>query len=192
MNILEQSLKQVTAFLKREHIPYMLIGGMANMVWGKPRLTQDLDLCLLCRDENTPGFIEKLKKKFKLLPADPASFLKQTGVLPAMDDNGIRIDFIFARLPYEENAVKRAKIVEFGKLSVKVCTIEDLIIHKIISKRPIDLEDVRWIINRQWYRLDRDYLDPLVKELSHLLERPEIWQFYLNSLDDSKKAGNND
>jgi len=71
----------------------MLIGGMANMVWGRARLTYDLDLSLLCKDENIPGFIEKLKRKFKLLPADPASFLKQTGVLPAMDDNGIRIDF---------------------------------------------------------------------------------------------------
>lgn len=188
MNVLEQSLKKVTVFLKREHIPYMLIGGMANIVWGRARLTHDLDLSLLCEDENIPGFIEKLKRKFKLLPADPASFLKQTGVLPAMDDNGIRIDFIFARLPYEENAIRRAKVVHFGKLPVKVCTVEDLIIHKIISKRPIDLEDVRWIIIRHWYRLDRDYLDPLVKELSHLLERPEIWQFYLNSLDEAKKA----
>lgn len=192
MNVLEQSLRQVTAFLKRERIPYMLIGGMANMVWGKSRLTQDLDLSLLCRNEKIPVFIEKLKRKFKILPADPASFLKQTGVLPAVDNNGIRIDFIFARLPYEENAIQRAKNVQFGKHPVKVCTVEDLIIYKIISKRPIDLEDIRWVINRQWYRLDRNYLDPLVNELSQLLERPEIWQFYLNSLDEAKKAGDYD
>jgi predicted nucleotidyltransferase len=187
MNVLEQSLRQITAFLRREQIPYMLIGGMANMVWGKSRLTQDLDISLLCRDENIPVFIEKLNKKFKILPADPVSFLKQTGVLPVMGGDGIRIDLIFARLPYEENAIKRAATVQFGKLSVKVCTIEDLIIHKIISKRPIDIEDVRWVIKRQWHRLNRDYLDPHVKELSHLLENPEIWQQYLSLLNEAQK-----
>ncbi len=189
MNVLERSLQQVKVFLEREHIPYMVIGGMANLVWGKARLTQDLDLSLLCKEENIPAFIEKINKKFKLLPADPTSFLEQTRVLPALDRNGTPIDFIFARLPYEEMAIKRAKTIYFGKFGIKVCTAEDLIIHKIISERPIDVEDVRWVINCQWHCLDRDYLDPLIKELSYLMEKPEIWQFYLDTLNEARKAG---
>ncbi|AGL00356.1 hypothetical protein Desgi_0804 [Desulfoscipio gibsoniae DSM 7213] len=34
MNVLEHSLRQVNTFLKRERIPYMTIGGIANMIWG--------------------------------------------------------------------------------------------------------------------------------------------------------------
>jgi len=170
----------------------MIIGGISNMYWGRARLTQDLDLTIMCKEEKIPDFIEKLGKEFKLLPDNPLAFLQKTRVLPALTGNGIRLDLIFSRLPYEEKAIRRAKTVKFGKISVVVCTAEDLIIHKIISERSLDLEDVRWIIKQQHVRLDRDYLDPLVKELSHLLERPEIWQFYLNSLDDCKNAGNND
>lgn len=192
MSVLEQSLKQVTVFLKREHIPYMIIGGIANMFWGRVRLTQDLDLTLLCKEENIPFLIEKIKKKFKLTPIDPVSFVKKTRVLPVLDNNGTHIDLIFAQLPYEEMAIQRAKPIEFGKVFVNVCTAEDLIIHKIISERPIDIEDVRWVINRQWYCLDRDYLDPIVKELSHIVEKPEIWQFYLNSINEAQKARNID
>ena len=68
MNALEQSLKQITGFLKRQHIPYMIIGGIANMHWGRARLTQDLDLTIICKEEKIPDFIEKLDKEFKLLP----------------------------------------------------------------------------------------------------------------------------
>jgi hypothetical protein len=55
-------------------------------------------------------------------------------------------------------------------------------------KRAIDIEDVRWIINRQYHHLDRDYLEPLIKELSYLLERSEIWDLYLKFLNEDKKT----
>lgn len=187
MNALEHSLKQITGFLKRQRIPYMIIGGIANMFWGRVRLTQDLDITILCKEEGIPALIKKISNDFKLLPENPFSFLQQTRVLPAMTDDGIRLDLIFARLPYEEMAIRRAKTVKFGNLSVKVCTAEDLILHKIISERSLDIEDVRWIINCQNDRLEREYLEPLVQELSRLLERPEIWQTYIKFLNESKK-----
>ncbi len=182
MNTLERSLRQITSFLVKERIPYMVIGGIANMLWGKTRLTQDVDITILCQEEEIPKFLEKLANIFQLLPADPFSFVQQTRVLPVFTNEGVRVDLIFARLPYEEIAIQRAKTVKFGKQMVRVCTAEDLIIHKIISERPHDLEDVEWIINRQSGRLDRDYLDPVVQNLSRLLERPEIWTFYLSCL----------
>lgn len=186
MNTLEQGLKQITTFLKQQRIPYMIIGGVANMFWGKTRLTQDLDITVLCKEGKIPDFVEKIGNNFTLLPDNPLSFLQQTRVLPAKTGVGVRLDIIFARLPYEETAIQRAKTVKFGNLPVKVCTAEDLIIHKIISERQLDLEDVQWIIKRQYNRLDRDYLDPLVQGLSQLLERPEIWRFYLNLLKEKR------
>lgn len=187
MSHLEYSLRKITGLLNRQHIPYMLIGGIANMYWGRSRLTQDLDITILCQEEKLPQLVETIEKHFKLLPEDPIAFLKQTRVLPVITDNGVRIDLIFAGLPYEEKAVSRAITKKFGKLSARVCTAEDLIIHKIISERSLDLEDVRWIIKRQYENLDRDYLNPLIQELSRLLDRPEIWQTYLQFLSDSKE-----
>lgn len=51
------------------------------MVWGKPRLTQDLDLTLLCKKENIQKFIKRLSNIYRLLVEDPVSFISQTSVL---------------------------------------------------------------------------------------------------------------
>ncbi|HBC94866.1 MAG TPA: hypothetical protein DCZ10_18700 [Pelotomaculum sp.] len=71
MSHLEYSLRKITGLLNRQHIPYMLIGGIANIYWGRSRLTQDLDITILCQEE----------KYFKLLPENPINFLKQPRVL---------------------------------------------------------------------------------------------------------------
>ncbi|NLI12435.1 MAG: hypothetical protein GX425_07385 [Peptococcaceae bacterium] len=180
MNTLERNLKNIITFLKKENVPYMVIGGIANVVWGRARLTQDLDITIFCKETDILDLIKKLTGKFKVLPDEPYSFVKQTRVLPLIGDEGLRIDLIFGQLPYEELAMRRAKTVKLGNISVKICTAEDLIIHKIISERPIDKEDIRWIIKRQNKNLDREYLDAIVKELSYLLEKQEIWKFYLD------------
>ena len=54
------------------------------------------------------------------------------------------------------------------------CTPEDLILLKIVSERERDRADVRGIARRQKGRLDLDYLEPRVRELAELLERPGI------------------
>jgi hypothetical protein len=64
--------------------------------------------------------------------------------------------------------------------SVRVCSPEDLIVHKALSERPKDLEDVRGIIRAQGPALDRAYLDPLIRGLAEDLSRPAIWEFYLS------------
>jgi hypothetical protein len=176
---LERSLKQVSAFFEQERIPYMVIGGIANLIWGRPRLTQDLDVTILCQEDKIPELIQKLKNEFRILVEEPISFIRQTSVLPVATKEGVRVDLIFARLPYEERALARARTEKLGNQQLKVCTAEDLVVHKIISERPRDLEDVQHIISRQRDNLDRGYLDPLVRELSRLVERPEIWGFYL-------------
>ena len=105
--------------------------------------------------------------------------MKETGVLPLIAGDGTPIDLIFARLPYDETAISRAVAVGFEGINVMVCTAEDLIIHKVISERAIDREDVKGIIATRGASLDRNYLDPNVRELSVFLDRPEIWSYYL-------------
>ena len=42
MSRLEQALVTVARFLEQHHVPYMVIGGIANVVWGRPRTTLDV------------------------------------------------------------------------------------------------------------------------------------------------------
>jgi len=42
----EQILEQLALGLERRSIPYIVIGGQAVLLYGKPRLTRDIDLIL--------------------------------------------------------------------------------------------------------------------------------------------------
>lgn len=90
--------------------------------------------------------------------------------------SGVRVDLIFGLLPFEREAVERAKLVSVADTRIRFCTPEDLILLKIISKRDRDQADVRGIVRRRFSDLDLDYLEPRIEELGELLSRPEIVQ----------------
>ncbi len=68
-------------------------------------------------------------------------------VLPVQDkDTGIRVDYIFSFTPYERQAIERGKIINILDQDVCFASPEDLIIHKIFSGRPRDLEDAKIVL----------------------------------------------
>ena len=175
---LEKGLLEIVSFLEDAAIPYMVIGGFANLVWGVPRTTQDVDITVRVSEENLPDFLRETGKGFSILPADPADFVKDTRVLPVRTSNGIRIDLILAGLPYEETALGRAREVKVQGIAVRICSPEDLIIHKIISERPRDREDVEGVFRQQGPDLDFVYLDRIIHELGEALGYSDIVEFY--------------
>lgn len=177
MTGLERSLKAIVSFLESRKVPYMVIGGIANLVWGVPRSTLDIDVTVWAAKDREEALIRELAAEFVSLAEDPASFAAETRVLPlrVMD---FRVDILFGGLPYEERAIRRAKTVELAGCSARVCSPEDLVIHKIISERPRDQEDVRGIIRSVGKKLDRTYLEPIVQGLAQDLSRPGILEFY--------------
>lgn len=184
MTALESALLHIAAVLKSANIPYTVIGGMANAVWGEPRATLDIDISLWVSDGDIPAFLQKIAKDFQLLPENPQDFIGSTRVLPIQNHEGTRIDLIFGMLPFENHAIQRSKEIPIQNQGVRFCTPEDLILFKIVSERKKDLEDVRNIISRQKSRLDLAYLEPRIKELAAVLEKPGIrenWEKWKNS-----------
>jgi len=178
VNRLEAALVDVVGFLDAQRVPYAVIGGFANLHWGRPRLTQDLDLKISLEESAWAVFTSDVGKHFELLPSQPLEMLRDLRVLPIATRAGVRVDLIVAGLPYEESAIQRAVSLDVAETSVRLCTAEDLVLHKIVSDRSRDRDDVEGIIARQGARLDRSYLDPLVEELARGLERPDLLVFY--------------
>lgn len=174
---LEAALAGVARLLDGLRVPYMVIGGFAVTVWGQPRYTADLDLTIHCLVPER-DLIEGLLDSLTPLVADPLQFVRERRVLPARTADGTAVDIVFAGLPYEVVAIERAVPVEVAGYSVRICTAEDLIVHKIISSRPRDREDIRDIVQRRGDQLDRSYLTPIVRELAIALDQPDIFDFY--------------
>ena len=181
MNPLVQALKRITKFLQTQHIPYMVIGGIANLVWGTPRSTFDIDITVQTSSDRE-SLVKIIHKGFKVRVPHPEKFIEETRVLPLQDKAGMNIDLIFAGLPYEEFAIRRAKTIQWQGIKVKICSPEDLIIDKIISTRAKDKDDVFGIVTNMKSKLDRIYLDPIVKKLSVALDRPDIQAHYRDCL----------
>jgi len=174
VNPQENTLVAVARLLDKHGLPYMVIGGMANAVWGVPRATLDIDVTVWTGatpiEETIPCFTEG----FRLRVEDPAEFVLQTRVLPVESFEGVAVDVIYGLLPFEEQAIKRAVVRLVAGYRVRFCTAEDLVLMKIISDRPKDLGDARTILERRRDQLDQAYLEPRVRELADLLEKPEI------------------
>ncbi len=162
-------------YLTRKRIPYVVIGGIAVQKWGRPRLTKDVDLTIAVPIEETEKFIDHIEKKFKSRVPNLKEFARQTRVVLIFASNGREVDVSLALPGYEDLLMERAQSFKLApRKIVRVCSPEDLIIHKVVAGRPQDLSDVQGVIFRQATSLDLDYILYWLKEFALLLENDEV------------------
>jgi predicted nucleotidyltransferase len=108
--------------------------------------------------------------------ARPREFALRNRVLLLRSDNGIGVDIALGGLPFEEEAIRRARMIELEPgAPIRLCTAEDLIVMKAFADRPRDCDDIRGILVRQGTRaLDWDYVRRHLEPLCELKEQPEI------------------
>jgi hypothetical protein len=175
---LDDALTTLAAWLDNDGIPYMVIGGFAVTVWGEPRFTQDLNVTILAEPDELRNVIEKISSAFTPLVADGFKFVTETRVFPIMV-NSVPAELIFAALPYEEEAIRRTRSITLKGGQVKICSPEDLILHKIVTPRARDREDVEGIFRYRHSELDYAYLDPRIEELATALADRSMQDWYL-------------
>jgi len=180
---LSRALAQVVRFFEDAGIPYMVFGAVANLVWGEPRTTQDIDVKISVAAEEIPGLIAAASRAFRIRASCPDEFVTQTRVLPLETHDGVPVDVVLAGLPYEEQALQRAVTRDIADVAIRVATAEDLIVHKLVSERARDREDVTGVIRRQRRTIDRGYLDPLVRDIAQMLDDPSIWEWYRSQVE---------
>jgi hypothetical protein len=188
MNHLEAALLEVVSFLEGRGTDYMVIGGFAALHWGRQRLTRDLDLTVDVPASELGDFVAALGREFKLLDHEPLEFAKRNHLIRLLTRVSVPVDLMLSVLPYQASAIRRAVGVPVGPRTVRFCTAEDLVIHKLASERAQDLIDVEGIAVRQAGRLDLDYLRPRVQELATGLERPEILEAFAGALARAERA----
>lgn len=173
-----QALNEVQHFLIRHDIQYVVIGGIANAIWGRPRVTLDADLKVLIGQRSITDFVELLSTQFHFRVSDVVSFVRRTYVVPMYASNGTGLDLGLAFLPYEVDTIERADVVTYEGVTFPVCTAEDLIIHKAISEREKDWLDIDGILDKEGKRLDQAYVILWLEQFAEGLERPQILQRY--------------
>jgi Nucleotidyl transferase of unknown function (DUF2204) len=177
MSELDHALVTLSSWLTENGIGHMVIGGFAVTVWGEPRFTRDLDVTVSVPADKFSQTVDFISSRFTSLSNDPVKFAAETRVLPIMVES-VPVDLIFAALPYEEDAIARARPIKLKNGTVPVCSPEDLILHKIVSPRPRDHEDIEGVFRYRHKELDYGYLDPRVEELADALSDRNMLDWY--------------
>lgn len=188
--MIEELLKKLAQSLDEACIPYMIIGGQAVLVYGRPRLTRDIDLTLGV-DSDEYASVEKVCERLglKILPENPEDFAKETKVLPAEDaESRMRVDFIFSFTLYEAQAIERARDVPMAGYPVRFASCEDVIVHKMIAARAIDEEDVKGMLIKNGQSVDLGYIKGWLADFSKIPEYSEALEKFNRLLDESSSG----
>ena len=161
-------------FLTSHNISYAVIGAIAVQVWGEPRATQDLDLTIAVPVERTEAAIETLQSHFQSRIPDAADLARSKRILLLKASNGVPVDISLGLPGYEDEVMTRASVIALAPgTEVRVCSPEDLVIHKCVAGRPNDLRDVEGIVARQRARLDASYIRRWLRFFSDVLAMPD-------------------
>lgn len=144
----EKSLRLVAQLLEREHVPYALIGGVAvQLHTEEPRSTLDIDLAVpTYADVPSTALLEagfehtgRHDHSDNWRAPGPGPLKQRTAVQFSAEDEGIA------------DAVEHASIVDLDGVQLRVATVADLIVLKLVaaaeprrrpSKREHDVADV--------------------------------------------------
>jgi hypothetical protein len=183
-----QALDEIQRFLALHDIQHVVIGGIANAIWGRPRVTLDAGLKALIGQRSITEFVELLSTQFRFRVPYAVSFVRRTYVVPLYASNRVGLDLGLAFLPYEFEAIERAIMTTYEGVTFPVCTAEDLIIHKAISERDKDWLDIDGILDKEGKRLDQGYIMLWLEQFADALERPQILKLYRSLLRAKKLA----
>ena len=94
----------------------------------------------------------------------------------------VPLDVSLALLPFELEAIQRARRVDYAGISLRIPSPDDLIIYKLVASRPKDLDDAEKLLSLHAEALDIERIRRVVGEFAEILEdleRPKILEALL-------------
>ncbi|MGV8118438.1 MAG: nucleotidyl transferase AbiEii/AbiGii toxin family protein [Candidatus Xenobiia bacterium LiM19] len=154
----------------------IIIGGVAFSILAYPRFTADADAMLLLPMERLEELLIAARE-CGCTPriSDVEIFArKHRVVLLRHEQSGINIDISLGILPFESEAVKRSRIHEIHGVSLRLPSVEDLIIMKAVAHRQKDIIDIQALVEHH-QKIDRAHIKETVMQFAEVLEMPELW-----------------
>lgn len=128
-------------------IRYALIGGLATMLRGRPRFTQDVDILLDVPQLVLPGLLEKLADRgFKI---DLLTMIREYvhEQMTTCQYGVARIDLLKPVLPLYARTIANASRLQWtAGVSLPVAMAEGLILTKMVSFRAQDQADIEVLL----------------------------------------------
>lgn len=180
---IEDLLVKITKILDELEIPYIITGGMAVSVWGRPRFTADVDIVVELFPKNVNLLAEKLLK------VDKDIYVSKEAMLNALENQGefnfidpnsrLKVDFWIVKDEFNKQEIKRAIPRKIDGQKINFVSPEDLILSKLlwhqISQSTRQLEDIESVLRIS--KVDLTYIkkwavkQKTVETLNYLLDK---------------------
>lgn len=168
---LARTLDALATFLARHQGDGAVIGGIAVIACGVPRVTRDVDVAFAAGRVPVTALVAELAA-LGIAPRIPdvEAFAAASQVLLLRHASGVDVDLSFASLPFELEAIAAAERRGLAGVSLPVARPEDLVIYKTIAWRPQDQQDVERLLILHGDAMDLDRVRARVGELADALE----------------------
>jgi len=175
---LEEFIKTVIQCLTESNIKYVIVGGLAAILYGRPRTTIDVDIIVDYTSDDEIYRLENILKEqgFSLQPNEILDSIKDKSHCSIfLEDYVYRIDLQGVYSSLDIRAIENRLLMKIYNLDTYIEKIEDVIIGKLVYGSPQDNEDIFAIIIRQKDKIDLEYLksvariEKVEKELKQIL-----------------------
>jgi hypothetical protein len=183
-------LAALSAALGSLRARWYLFGAQAALIWGRPRLTADVDVTVQLDPEDPDRLVDALEAAgFTLRVSRDADFVRRTRVLPfAYGRDGLPLDVVLAGPGLEEGFLERARTVIVAGVPIPVISPEDLIITKVLAGRPKDLEDIRGVLREQLPSLDVEAIRGTLTLLEEALSQNDLRPLFEQELSRARRS----
>ena len=151
---IEDLLATIAKIFEKLDIPYIITGGMAVSVWGRPRFTADIDIVV----ELLPQNINLLSEE--LLKIDKDVYVSEEAIKEALKrrsefnfihpQSQLKVDFWIVKDEFNKQEIKRAIPKKIEGKKVNFVSPEDLILSKLLwyqqSESTRQLEDIKSVL----------------------------------------------
>lgn len=178
-------LKETAEILDRLNIEYIVTGGFAVSVWGRPRSTLDIDIVVKLVRPKVNIFKKALEEISNSAYVDEEMMkgaIDQEGEFNFIEpESGMKVDFwVVEKDKRNLLELKRKRVKNIDNQEVSFISPEDLILSKLVWRKDFlsekHLEDARSVINVSGDQLDKEYLESWAKQLNVLEELNKIWR----------------
>ena len=164
----------VLTALEKCHVPYMVAGSVAAMLYGEPRMTNDMDVVVELSPDQVDALLSHFRSDDYYVPS--ADFVRavvaRTGIFNIIHvPSASKVDLIVRRrTDFAEGEFSRRRRLPFTAQSdASVATPEDVIVSKLIfhAQGGLDkhLTDVAGVLRVSAGQIDHQYLESWVARL---------------------------
>jgi predicted nucleotidyltransferase len=172
---LRSAVQAVAGALSALPVPGMLIGGIAVISRGVPRLTRDVDITIAGGRIGVDDLIDRLREHGLAVRIDDAAAFAAANqvLLLRHEPSGVDVDLSLAWLPFELEALNAADVLDVAGIRVAVARAEDLVVYKAVAFRPQDQQDIERLLVLHGPGMDLTRVRRLVAEFAAALDEPE-------------------